>query len=251
LPVIACQCSWRFPRSRIRDLCHGRFSDEDIAFQERMAYCTGLSDDTAVCPAIQSGNEANCGMEAARFEFGATCITTVSELFAKTGVKPHQVNFVITNSSLFNPTPSLSAMIMNHFKMSGRTINYSLGGMGCSAGVIALDLARELLGQHPNSIALVVSHENITNNYYSGSDKSMLIPNVSGLGAASAASLYYICVPLRWVVHALCGHIIWHCACGVCTLCLQACHAVLPVQVPQVHGSCQHCCRPGVPVHER
>jgi 3-ketoacyl-CoA synthase len=175
-------CSWRFPRSRIRDLCHGRFSNEDVAFQERMAYRTGLSDDTAVCPAIQSGNEANCGMEAARFEFGATCLTTVSELFAKTGIQPHQVNFVITNSSLFNPTPSLSAMIMNHFKMSGRTINYSLGGMGCSAGVIALDLARELLGQHPNSIALVVSHENITNNYYSGKDKSMLIPNVGASG---------------------------------------------------------------------
>ncbi|WIA09022.1 hypothetical protein OEZ85_008436 [Tetradesmus obliquus] len=170
--------SWRFPRSRIRELCKGRFSEADVAFQERMAYRTGLSDDTAVCPAIQSGDESNCTMEAARFEFGTTCITTVTELFAKTGVKPHQVNFVITNSSLFNPTPSLSAMIMNHFKMSGRTINYSLGGMGCSAGVIALDLARELLGQHPNSVALVVSHENITNNYYSGSDKSMLIPNV-------------------------------------------------------------------------
>lgn len=82
---------------------------------------------------------------------------------------PHpQINFVITNSSLFNPTPSLSAAIMNHFKMAATTINYSLGGMGCSAGVIALDLARELLTTHPNSVALVVSHENITRSYYTG-----------------------------------------------------------------------------------
>jgi hypothetical protein len=57
---------------------------------------------------------------------------------------------------------------------------YCLLASAAAAGVIALDLARELLGQHPNSIALVVSHENITNNYYSGSDKSMLIPNVGG-----------------------------------------------------------------------
>lgn len=38
----------------------------------------------------------------------------------------------------------------------------------CSAGVIAMDLARELLQLHPDKVALVVSHENITNNFYSG-----------------------------------------------------------------------------------
>jgi hypothetical protein len=67
-----------------------------------------------------------------------------------------------------NPTPSLSAAIINHFKMPASVINYSLGGMGCSAGVIALDMARELLSLHPNKVALVVSHENITNNFYIG-----------------------------------------------------------------------------------
>lgn len=50
------------------------------------------------------------------------------------GVQPRQIGIVITNSSLFNPTPSLSAMIMNHFKMPHTTFNYNLGGMGCSAG---------------------------------------------------------------------------------------------------------------------
>ena len=34
-----------------------------------------------------------------------------------------------------------------------------------------------MLQLHPGSYALVVSHENITNNYYTGKDKSMLIPN--------------------------------------------------------------------------
>jgi len=51
----------------------------------------------------------------------------------------------VVNCSLFNPTPSLSAMIVNHFKMRSNTITYNLGGMGCSAGVIAVGLARELL----------------------------------------------------------------------------------------------------------
>jgi predicted naringenin-chalcone synthase len=42
------------------------------------------------------------------------------------------------------------------------------GGMGCSAGVIALGLAKDLLQAHPGSIALVISHENICNATYTG-----------------------------------------------------------------------------------
>lgn len=48
------------------------------------------------------------------------------------GVQPRQIGVVVVNSSLFNPTPSLSATIMNHFKMPHTTLNYNLGGMGCS-----------------------------------------------------------------------------------------------------------------------
>lgn len=51
-----------------------------------------------------------------------------------------------TLCSLFNPTPSLSACIMNHFKMGSKTINYNLGGMGCSASLVAIDLAKQVCG---------------------------------------------------------------------------------------------------------
>ena len=56
-----------------------------------------------------------------------------------------QIDILVVNCSLFNPTPSLSAMIVNHFKMRSNVISYNLGGMGCSAGVIAIGLAKELL----------------------------------------------------------------------------------------------------------
>jgi len=55
------------------------------------------------------------------------------------------VDILIVNCSLFNPTPSLSAMIVNHFKMASNVVSYNLSGMGCSAGVISVSLARELL----------------------------------------------------------------------------------------------------------
>jgi hypothetical protein len=47
--------------------------------------------------------------------------------------------------------------------------------MGCSAGVIALDLAQQLLERHPDEYCLVVSHENITNAHYKGADRSMQV----------------------------------------------------------------------------
>ncbi|KAH6796239.1 hypothetical protein C2S51_037225 [Perilla frutescens var. frutescens] len=49
--------------------------------------------------------------------------------------------------------------------------------MGCSAGVIAVDLAKDMLQVHRNTYAVVVSTENITQNWYFGNKKSMLIPN--------------------------------------------------------------------------
>ena len=68
----------------------------------------------------------------------------------------------MVNCSLFNPTPSLSAMIVNHFKMRGDVLSYNLAGMGCSAGVIAIGLAQRMLRTEPGKYALVVSTENIT-----------------------------------------------------------------------------------------
>jgi len=78
---------------------------------------------------------------------------------------------------LFNPTPSLSAMVVNHYKLRGNIISYNLGGMGCSAGLISIDLAKDLLQVHPNTYALVISMENITLNWYFGNERSMLVSN--------------------------------------------------------------------------
>ncbi|KAG0459964.1 hypothetical protein HPP92_023092 [Vanilla planifolia] len=75
------------------------------------------------------------------------------------------------------PPLSFSAMIVNRYKLRGNILSFNLGGMGCSAGVISIDLARDLLQVHRNTYAVVVSTENITQNWYFGNRKSMLIPN--------------------------------------------------------------------------
>ena len=171
---------WKFPRGWMPVLSRAtdKFTDDELAFQDKVLLRSGLGDDTTV-PWWLMSNPQHLDMAHARDEFEKMCFQAVDELFRKTGLDPGRggVDVVITNSSLFNPTPSLSATLMNHYKMPPTTLNYSLGGMGCSAGVVAVDLARQMLELYPESNVLVVSHENLTNNWYNGADRSMIVPN--------------------------------------------------------------------------
>ncbi|KAH7652289.1 Very-long-chain 3-oxoacyl-CoA synthase protein [Dioscorea alata] len=154
----------------------GVFNDENLAFQRKILERSGLGQDTyfpeAVLRVPPNPNMAEARKEAEMVMFGA-----VDELLKKTRVKAKDIGVLVVNCSLFNPTPSLSAMIVNHYKLRGNIISYNLGGMGCSAGLISIDLAKQLLQVHRNTYALVVSMENITLNWYLGNDRSMLISN--------------------------------------------------------------------------
>ncbi|CAD6332784.1 unnamed protein product [Miscanthus lutarioriparius] len=140
----------------------GTFTPENIEFQRRVIERSGLGDETYLSEALinipPNPSVANARKEAEMVMFGA-----LDELFAKTG--------------LFNPTPSLSAMVVNHYKLRGNVASYNLGGMGCSAGPIAVDLARDLLQCHRDTYAVVISMENTTLNWYFGNDRSMLVSN--------------------------------------------------------------------------
>lgn len=154
----------------------GTFSDGNIEFQRRIVERSGLGDSTYLPESVTSIPPNPC-MAEARKEAEAVMFGAIDELLEKTSVKPKDIGILIVNCSLFNPTPSLSAMIVNHYKLRGNIISYNLGGMGCSAGLISIDLAKDLLQVHPNTYALVLSMENITLNWYFGNEKSMLLPN--------------------------------------------------------------------------
>merc|ERR1712066_783390 len=101
----------------------------------------------------------------------------VQEVLDKAGLTARDIDFLIVNCSLFVPTPSLCAMICNKFGFREDIRSYNLGGMGCSANVISIDLAKQLLQNEPGARALVVSTEMITPNMYLGNDRSMLVQN--------------------------------------------------------------------------
>nr|ADE75636.1 unknown [Picea sitchensis] len=67
---------------------------------------------------------------------------------------------------------------MNRYKMKESVKTFNLSGMGCSANVIAVDMAKDLFKIYHDSYALVVGTENTTvNANYGGSDKAMMLTN--------------------------------------------------------------------------
>ncbi|CAI8605116.1 unnamed protein product [Vicia faba] len=149
---------------------------KSVEFQMRILERSGLGEETCLPPSIHY-IPPKPTMEAARGEAELVIFSAMDSLFEKTGLKPKDIDILIVNCSLFSPTPSLSAMVINKYKLRSNIKSFNLSGMGCSAGLISIDLARDLLQVHPNSNAVVVSTEIITPNYYQGNERAMLLPN--------------------------------------------------------------------------
>ena len=65
----------------------------------------------------------------------------VQDLLDKTGIVVNEIGILVVNCSVFNPIPSLLSMIVNKFGFRSNIKTYNVGGMGCSANLISLDLA--------------------------------------------------------------------------------------------------------------
>lgn len=127
-----------------RSALAGSFTEENLAFQKKIIERSGLGQKTYLPEAVMQVPPNPC-MAKAREEAEIVMFNAIDQLLAKTRVKAKDIGILIVNCSLFNPTPSLSAMIVNHYKLRGNILSYNLAGMGCSAGLISIDLAKQLL----------------------------------------------------------------------------------------------------------
>ena len=156
-------------------------TEADIEFQAKVLDNSGTGQATAWPPAIvrclNEGTVPKLCMEETREEAETIICQCLEALFEKTGVQPKEIDFLVINCSLFSPTPSLCAMACNKFRMRSNLRTYNLSGMGCSASLLSVDLASELLRSNPNSIAVVVSTELISQALYHGHQKGMLLQN--------------------------------------------------------------------------
>ncbi|KAF7152361.1 hypothetical protein RHSIM_Rhsim01G0270700 [Rhododendron simsii] len=152
------------------------YKEETLAFMRSTIERSGLGDSTYFPEAFLK-DPPDPDMEAARAEAEMAIFGAVGELLAKTKVKSRDIGIVVVNCCIFCAVPSLSSMIVNRYKMKEGVVSYNLSGMGCAAGLIAINLAKQLLQVHHDSYALVVSTESITENCYKGNDRSKFLIN--------------------------------------------------------------------------
>ncbi|TKY67296.1 3-ketoacyl-CoA synthase 12 [Spatholobus suberectus] len=102
---------------------------------------------------------------------------SIARLLAKSKVSPSEIDVLVVNISMLAAVPSLSSRIVNRYRMRHDVKVYNLTGMGCSASLVSLDVVRNVFKTQRNKLALLVTSESLSPNWYSGSDRSMILAN--------------------------------------------------------------------------
>lgn len=154
--------------------------EENFEFISRIFARSGISAQSTYLPSwinpVHSA-EPRYDMEAAKKEAEMVMCGAVADLLEKTGTRPQEIDVLVTNCSIYCPTPSLCSMLINKFKFRQEVQSYHLGGMGCGNGVMAFSLLRDLLQARPNCKALFVPAEIVTYCFYPGLQKDFMVAN--------------------------------------------------------------------------
>ena len=175
-----CYCppsSYRLPLAMFEEnQLYDNMDPDAVAFQCKIMAKSGFSEQTSISPSLAQIPKIKA-LSFALDEAETIMCSVIKDLFEKHNINPKAIDIIITNSSVFCPTPSLSAMVVNNFRMRSNIMSFNLSGMGCSAGIISMSLAKDLLRVHRNSLALIVSTETLSLNWYTGKVPSMLLSN--------------------------------------------------------------------------
>ena len=173
---------WKLSHDQLMEIMRlqGCFTEDSLTFLRRMLEQSGVGPSTAWPPGTTQclqGKKADRSAEAARKESERVIYDCVRDVLKKTKTDPRSIDILVINCSLFSPTPSLCTMVINEFGMRSDVSSYNLSGMGCSAGIISVELVKNILAAKPHSTALVVSTENLTQNLYLGNERGFLLQN--------------------------------------------------------------------------
>ncbi|KAI5084596.1 hypothetical protein GOP47_0000765 [Adiantum capillus-veneris] len=186
-------------------------SKDNTEFQRKILQHSGLSEQTALPPSFHFLPPRK-GMLYSRSESQTVFFSLVDELLAKTYVEPSEIGILVLNCCLFYPSPSLSAMIVNRYKLRSDIKTFNLSGMGCAASLLAVDMVRHLLEVHSESYALILSSENMSGRDYTGGRRSMLIANCLFRMGGAAALLSNRCADKRCAKYKLLNTVRTHTA---------------------------------------
>ncbi|VFQ98877.1 unnamed protein product [Cuscuta campestris] len=137
----------------------------------------GIGEQTYGPRVVLEGREEVASHQDAIVEMEEFFYDTIDKVLERQHISPSEIDVLVVNISMFAPMPSLSARIVNRYKMRPDTKVYNLSGMGCSASLISVNLVQNLFKTHKNLYALVLTSESLSPNWYSGNAKSMILTN--------------------------------------------------------------------------
>lgn len=155
-----------------------RLGMAEFRFLLRLISRAGLGDRTYVPRNLLDGREElAAGQLDAVDEMDACFDGAVPELLARTGLRARDVDVLVVNVSGFFPEPCLASRVVRRYGMREDVAAYNLSGMGCSATLVAVDVARNAM--HARSprpvVALVVSTESLAPLWYAGKERTMML----------------------------------------------------------------------------
>ncbi|KAJ0772187.1 putative very-long-chain 3-oxoacyl-CoA synthase [Helianthus annuus] len=169
---------WRLPFSSFLE--HSRIvhslDQQSVDFMTKVLVSSGQSQSTCIPPPLHYIPPRSTHEDAIK-EAQIVLFTVFEDLLSKTQMSPRDIDIIIVNCSGFCPSPSLSAIIVNRYSMRDNIKSFNVSGMGCSASALAVDMAKNLLKVHKNSNAVILSTEILSNGWYAGTDRSMMVLN--------------------------------------------------------------------------
>ncbi|GJX57426.1 3-ketoacyl-CoA synthase 12-likeprotein [Tanacetum coccineum] len=138
---------------------------------------SGIGEETYAPRMVFEGREESPTHHDAIVEMEELFEDTIGRILKRTGISPSEIDVLVVNISMLACMPSLSSRIVNRYKMKEDIKTYNLCGMGCSASLVSLNIVESIFKSRKNQIAMVVTSESLTPNWYIGNDKSMILSN--------------------------------------------------------------------------
>ncbi|KAM7280428.1 hypothetical protein ACFE04_007562 [Oxalis oulophora] len=138
---------------------------------------SGIGEETYAPRLMFCGREENPTLDDCLSEMDDFFHDSIGKLLDRSKIKPEEIDILVVNVSMFASVPSLSARIINYYKLREDVKVFNLTGMGCSASLISVDIVRNIFKTYKNKNALVVTSESLSPNWYSGNDRSMILAN--------------------------------------------------------------------------
>lgn len=135
----------------------GLFSDKSLDFMRKILEWLGLGDLIYVLVVIMS-ILVDCLMVVVWEEVVINMFCFFDELFVKIGVNFKDVKILVVNSSVFCLILFFFVMVVNWYKMCSDIKSINVLGMGCSVGLIVIDLVKDFFyGCYWNFYVIVCS----------------------------------------------------------------------------------------------